>query len=158
MFVNMSLSVHADSSSEEEISALHPEVTFAPRENNFHEYSNHGPRSPTRGTGTKESSPLLGPKSEHHDIGMWNNFPDDPNFQETIRVAEDSIEHGMLPQRIYQGSSGSYFVKNKEGVCIFVVISFGHFSKSTLPLWRMLMSCSFEGPWTMFQSELKHPL
>ncbi|XP_048249471.1 phosphatidylinositol 4-kinase type 2-alpha-like isoform X1 [Haliotis cracherodii] len=116
----MSLSVHADSSSEEEISALHPEVTFAPRENNFHEYNNHGPRSPTRGTGTKESSPLLGPKSEHHDIGMWNNFPDDPNFQETIRVAEDSIEHGMLPQRIYQGSSGSYFVKNKEGKTIGV--------------------------------------
>lgn len=28
-----------------------------------------------------------------------------------------AIEHGIYPERIYQGSSGSYFVKNTAGVC-----------------------------------------
>lgn len=27
-----------------------------------------------------------------------------------------AIEHGIYPERIYQGSSGSYFVKNTAGV------------------------------------------
>ena len=51
-----------------------------------------------------------------------NNFPDDPQFQETIREAEDGVEHGILPERIYQGSSGSYFVKNTDMVSIRIRI------------------------------------
>ena len=37
-----------------------------------------------------------------------------------IRTAETAIDNGIYPQRIYQGSSGSYFVKNSEGKTIGV--------------------------------------
>lgn len=74
------------------------------------------PRSPTRTNtrGNEESSPLLVSRVEH-EYGLFeNNFPDDPNFQEIIREAEAAIDQGILPERIYQGSSGSYFVKNTD--------------------------------------------
>ena len=47
-------------------------------------------------------------------------FPDDPQFTELVRQAEMAIERGIYPQRIYQGSSGSYFVKNSDGKTIGV--------------------------------------
>ena len=47
-------------------------------------------------------------------------FPDDHGFTETIRQAELAIESGIYPERIYQGSSGSYFVKNVDGKIIGV--------------------------------------
>lgn len=48
----------------------------------------------------------------------FNYFPEDPHFSDVVRAAELAIDHGIYPERIYQGSSGSYFVKNAEGVCI----------------------------------------
>ena len=98
------------------------------RTDSYQEYSrsNHAPRSPTgsggrgSGGGNKESSPLLGPKHEH-DTGYWNSFPDDPRFEELVKQAEDAIEHNVYPERIYQGSSGSYFVKSREAVSIFLM-------------------------------------
>lgn len=44
-----------------------------------------------------------------------NQFPDDPQFSSIIREAEISIENAVYPERIYQGSSGSYFVRNGDG-------------------------------------------
>lgn len=93
-------------------------VTFAPR-------SDRPPRSPTRDTrvggGTGESSPLLAPRSLELEYGDFeNNFPDDPIFQDIVRIAEESIELGHYPERIYQGSSGSYFAKDSSNVCILL--------------------------------------
>ncbi|ESP00418.1 hypothetical protein LOTGIDRAFT_140716 [Lottia gigantea] len=51
---------------------------------------------------------------------MWNNFPEDPQFEEDVRQAEIAIEANIFPERIYQGSSGSYFVKNKDNKTIGV--------------------------------------
>merc|ERR1712179_842167 len=48
------------------------------------------------------------------------NVIDDPEFAAIIRSVEQAIDHGILPQRIYQGSSGSYFVKSKEGKTVGV--------------------------------------
>ncbi|KAG8279933.1 Phosphatidylinositol 4-kinase type 2-beta [Homalodisca vitripennis] len=45
---------------------------------------------------------------------------DDPVFTEIIRQAELAIENNILPERIYQGSSGSYFVKNPAGKTVGV--------------------------------------
>lgn len=45
-----------------------------------------------------------------------NEFPDDPEFEAVVRRAELAIERGFFPERIYQGSSGSYFVKDPQGV------------------------------------------
>lgn len=86
--------------------------------------SSYGPRSPTavgsrHGAGTNENSPLLGPKHEL-DMPMWNYFPDDPRFEELVKQGEDAILHNVYPVRIYQGSSGSYFVKNRGGKTIGV--------------------------------------
>ena len=44
------------------------------------------------------------------------NNCNDPEFSVIIRAAEQAIDCGVYPERIYQGSSGSYFVHNKERV------------------------------------------
>ncbi|XP_017114672.1 phosphatidylinositol 4-kinase type 2-beta isoform X3 [Drosophila elegans] len=48
------------------------------------------------------------------------DFIDDPLFSEIVAKAEGAIEHGVLPERIYQGSSGSYFVKDASHQCLAV--------------------------------------
>lgn len=66
---------------------------------------------------SRERQPLLdrdrgsSPREPHR-----NEFPEDPEFREIIRKAERAIEEGIYPERIYQGSSGSYFVKDSQGV------------------------------------------
>ena len=49
---------------------------------------------------------------------IFEYFTDDPLFSDLVRQAEVAIENGIYPERIYQGSSGSYFVKNPAGVSI----------------------------------------
>lgn len=49
---------------------------------------------------------------------------DDPQFSELVWQAECAIENGVFPERIYQGSSGSYFVKNPAAVKYSFIISF----------------------------------
>ena len=83
-------------------------VTFTSSDENM-----GSPRSPRRGNG--EGTPLLGRLDSEYGY-VENNFPEDPDFTSIIRVAESAIEHGIYPERIYQGSSGSYFVKSLEGV------------------------------------------
>jgi hypothetical protein len=50
-----------------------------------------------------------------------NHFEHDPQFNEIIKQVEYAIDHNILPQRIYEGSSGSYFAKNSEYVIDFVL-------------------------------------
>ncbi|GLG98782.1 Phosphatidylinositol 4-kinase type 2-beta [Gryllus bimaculatus] len=45
---------------------------------------------------------------------------DDPQFSELVRQAETAIDNGIYPERISQGSSGSYFVKNPAGKVVGV--------------------------------------
>ncbi|KAH9363189.1 hypothetical protein HPB48_011843 [Haemaphysalis longicornis] len=55
------------------------------------------------------------------DLGTTaETFPDDPQFASVVREAITAIESAIYPERIYQGSSGSYFVKNSERVKIAV--------------------------------------
>ncbi|XP_015610220.1 phosphatidylinositol 4-kinase type 2-alpha [Cephus cinctus] len=65
----------------------------------------------------RESQPLLG--RLELDV-TFNRFPDDPQFSELVWQAECAIDSGIFPERIYQGSSGSYFVKNPAGKIIGV--------------------------------------
>ncbi|XP_045504015.1 phosphatidylinositol 4-kinase type 2-beta isoform X2 [Colias croceus] len=44
----------------------------------------------------------------------------DPQFSELVWQAEVAIDNGIFPERIYQGSSGSYFVKNPGGKIVGV--------------------------------------
>ncbi|XP_047115441.1 phosphatidylinositol 4-kinase type 2-alpha isoform X1 [Schistocerca piceifrons] len=92
----------------DEVSIL-PEVTFAPGSNNSGTIDS--PRV------NRENQPLLG--RMELDV-TFNNFPDDPQFSELVRQAEYAIDNGIYPERIYQGSSGSYFVKNPAGKIIGV--------------------------------------
>ena len=50
-----------------------------------------------------------------------NVVVDDPWFSDLVRQVELAIDCGVLPERIYQGSSGSYFVKNASGVSIQII-------------------------------------
>ena len=63
------------------------------------------------------SSPLL-VREESTIDEVRNDFPEDPSFTVIVRQGEHAIESGIYPQRIKQGSSGSYFVKNSEGVSL----------------------------------------
>lgn len=65
----------------------------------------------------RESQPLLG--GREHEI-TYNQFPDDPHFSDLVYSAEIAIDAGIYPERIYQGSSGSYFVKNPANKVIAV--------------------------------------
>ena len=102
-----------------QISPLLPDVIFSPHANLEQSQLN----SPTR-----EKTPLLGrPKTRLNSGGReltddFNVFSDDPEFTEIVRVAEEAILHGIYPQRISQGSSGSYFVKNLQGVCLIYIL------------------------------------
>jgi len=80
----------------------------------------------TRG---KENTPLIRSgasrsrnRSEYEDLDdeTFNNWPNDPAFNDLIRRAEAAIDQGVYPIRIYQGSSGSYFVKDIDGKTIGV--------------------------------------
>lgn len=61
-----------------------------------------------------EQSPLLSKCTDSDsDSPFVNNIENDPDFNRVIRSTEEAIYMGILPERIYQGSSGSYFVKDK---------------------------------------------
>lgn len=92
----------------DEVSLL-PEVAFAPGPNNG------GAIDSSRVN--RENQPLLGRMES--DV-TFNNFPDDPLFSDLVRQAEIAIDNGIYPERIYQGSSGSYFVKNPAGKIVGV--------------------------------------
>lgn len=63
----------------------------------------------------RESQPLLGGL----DVS-YNQFPDDPGFSDLVWQSEVAIDNGIFPERISQGSSGSYFAKNPAGKVIGV--------------------------------------
>lgn len=61
------------------------------------------------------SLPWGGGSKQDRPVGSeLNTFPDDPEFADLILKAEQAIEFGVLPERIFQGSSGSYFVKDPK--------------------------------------------
>jgi hypothetical protein len=76
---------------------------------------------------TSENHPLLPPSTpttpnmelaDDPYLPPWNtNINDDLEYADVIKQAERAIEGGILPVRIAAGSSGSYFVRNLEGVC-----------------------------------------
>ena len=51
-----------------------------------------------------------------------NHFDNDPEFNEIVKQVEFAIDHDVLPQRIYEGSSGSYFAKNSDFVSLIAHI------------------------------------
>lgn len=58
-----------------------------------------------------QSSKMDGEWTAYH-----NSFPEDEHFNGVIKEAERSIEDGNYPIRILQGSSGSYFVRDRNNV------------------------------------------
>lgn len=62
------------------------------------------------------SVPNHRPSSLLGNSGEFNHFPDDPEFADIIQRVEQAIENGVFPERISQGSSGSYFVKDEKRV------------------------------------------
>jgi len=67
-----------------------------------------------------ERDPLLSTGSSDHETPCVNEWPEDPVFTTLLRDVEDAIGDGIYPERIYQGSSGSYFVKKKDGKTVGV--------------------------------------
>ena len=86
-----------------------------------HQSSNHHNQQQQSflGSGScQESAPLLKRMDtcdSNPEYVINNYFPEDPDFSAVIKDAEVAIESGMYPERISQGSSGSYFVKALDG-------------------------------------------
>ncbi|XP_059803090.1 phosphatidylinositol 4-kinase type 2-alpha [Hypanus sabinus] len=99
------------------------------------------PGSPGAGR-ERERQPLLGPRA-------LNEFPDEPEFAEVIRRAEQAQDLGIHPQRISQGSSGSYFIRDPSGDIIGVFKPkneepYGHLNpKWTKWLQKLCCPCCF---------------
>ncbi|KAL1023933.1 hypothetical protein UPYG_G00049220 [Umbra pygmaea] len=74
----------------------------------------------TRRSRLSSSSDKENLASPGNSSGDFNHFPDDPEFGDIIQRAEQAIEGGVFPERISQGSSGSYFVKDPKGKIIGV--------------------------------------
>ncbi|XP_076868872.1 phosphatidylinositol 4-kinase type 2-beta isoform X2 [Brachyhypopomus gauderio] len=73
-----------------------------------------------RWTRSRHSSSSENLASPGNSSGDFNHFPEDPHFAEIVQRAEQAIEAGVFPERISQGSSGSYFVKDPKGKIIGV--------------------------------------
>eukprot|EP00050_Salpingoeca_kvevrii_P016909 m.59812 g.59812 ORF g.59812 m.59812 type:complete len:420 (+) comp7241_c0_seq1:109-1368(+) len=79
------------------------------------------PRTPERErdiweTPASPNTPLLGggETSDHHAAVQASLRERDPTFYNIIVSVDTAIENGILPQRIVQGSSGSYFARNTD--------------------------------------------
>lgn len=69
-----------------------------------------------------ERTPLL---NDDQGLGYTPGFPSEDSasnsqFNEALKAAIEAINCEIFPERIYQGSSGSYFVKNRNGVSKFL--------------------------------------
>src|SRR5689334_6421501 len=108
-----------DQMNEASSSRILPDVTFV---TNNHSHS-HSHRSSINSGDVRniasESAPLLRRMDTHDSGDFTNNFPDDPDFTALLREAEMAIEQEIYPERISQGSSGSYFVKATDQVSLF---------------------------------------
>ena len=111
------------------------------------------PVTPTSATSATRVTP--GAPTEQHrlltDEGEAN-LPlsdDDPEFYKLVVEAERAIEEGILPERIYQGSSGSYFVRSRDNLTIGVFKPkneepYGHLNpKWTKWMQKMCFPCCF---------------
>ncbi|KAF7262384.1 hypothetical protein EG68_00332 [Paragonimus skrjabini miyazakii] len=73
----------------------------------------------------EENTPLLISDTDQNASSSYQPIVDDdfgdPQYAQTVRRAIHAIEHGVYPERIYQGSSGSYFVKDidKKTIAVF---------------------------------------
>jgi hypothetical protein len=98
---------------------------------------------------TSENQPLLPPSTpttpnmelvDNPHSPPWNtNITDDYEYADIIKQSERAIEGGILPVRIPAGSSGSYFVRNLEGVsdCFSCSTSILLFVESLEKDWRI---------------------
>lgn len=107
---SMSQSLTASVSTAATNESVLPDVTYVPQTTLISSNTSAYASNPDA-----ESQPLLRRMDSIDNYSVINNtFPDDPEFQSLIREAELAIENGILPKRIKQGSSGSYFVRNSD--------------------------------------------
>ena len=62
-----------------------------------------------------ETSRLIATGNAYENPGILNIYESD-RFSQILNEIEIAIDIGILPERIVQGSSGSYFMKNGMGV------------------------------------------
>lgn len=104
-----------------------PDVIFEPNTATLDNAMTSSPAGHSRQE--TENEPLLQPvrsrSRNSSSLEDFNTFSDDPDFTAIIREAEQAIIHGIYPERISQGSSGSYFVKSYTGVSSIMSIEKG---------------------------------
>ena len=90
------------------------------------------------------------------DSEFINEFPEDSVFQALVRTAEAAIDKGVYPQRISQGSSGSYFVKDSDRVsCSF---SINLVLSGVIENWSFCSLIFYCFHCTIFLSEILNPI
>ena len=63
--------------------------------------------------------PLI--RSSSSEAATGRNDFHDPEFASLVREVKSAVDNGILPERIYQGSSGSYFAKNRKYVRAIII-------------------------------------
>lgn len=85
-----------------------PDVTCVTQSSNFNMSNSYTSNQ------DGENQPLLKRIDSDSTQVIKNTFPDDAEFSGFVREVEQAIDNGIMPTRISQGSSGSYFVKNSD--------------------------------------------
>lgn len=91
-----------------EAETILPDVTCVTQSSNFNMSNSYASNQ------DGENQPLLKRIDSDSTQVIKNTFPDDAEFSSFVRSIEQAIENGIMPTRISQGSSGSYFVKNSD--------------------------------------------
>ena len=114
----------AEEERKSEIPVPHPNMSTSPISSSNNHTSSRRKESSSNSSNhyqvyanTSEQSPLLSKCTDSDSDSVFvNNIENDPQFSKIIHSTEEAIYMGVLPERIYQGSSGSYFVKDKSKV------------------------------------------
>jgi len=90
---------------------------------------------------SSENTPLL-LRSDQFRVGIisGNYDADDREFERIFRDVEQAIDRAIYPQRISQGSSGSYFVRNSDGVGILMNVTRQYLIMTVVIVRELVMS------------------
>lgn len=104
-------------------------------------------RPRANGTSKTERVPLI--RSSSSESSSNRNEFDDPEFASLVREIESAIDQGIVPERIYQGTSGSYFAKNRKRKTVGVFKPkdeepYGHLNPKWIKwLHKLFLPCCF---------------
>ena len=76
----------------------------------------NGSEASLQAKNSKQDAPKVGEYEAISGPIGYNSFPNDPDFASLVRDVEVALDSGLKPQLSPKGTSGCYFVKDKNEV------------------------------------------